>query len=564
MRILWYSNLNAPWVASGYGQQTALFVPRLQAMGHDVAVAAFHGLHGAPMLWNGITVYPGSSEDMWAQDIMLGHYQRHQADVLITLMDAWVLDAGKMGEMARQGVRTVHWLPVDCEPLGQLDERNLQASGNRMIAISRHGEQALLERGFDPLYVPHGVDTNIFRPLPEFRAETRERAGFSKKIIIGINAANQDPVRKGFGEQFAAFRLFHDKYPESRLLVHTRRQSRSGSDLDRLVRLLQLEDCIEFGDQYLTVTGLTSAETLNQWYNVLDVFSNCSYGEGFGIPVMEAQAAGTPVTVTDCSSLSEICGAGWKVDGDFYWNAGHAAWWTKPFIRAIADAWEQALKLIQDGGMGDMRAQAREFALQYDADLITSQFWKPVLEELGGKMLSFEEDYQSRLLKWSDIVYALPRFYDTVLRYPQAAVLELGPRGGESTTAFLAAAEKTGGHVWSVDLTGAGVPAHWRQSPVWTFIEGDDMQVELPDRKFDVMLIDSSHRYEHTLAELRRFVPLMNPGATVFMHDTLLENFDGDAEFPVARALNQFCAETGLSWTEHGGQYGLGQIDIPA
>jgi FkbM family methyltransferase len=377
---LWYSN--APWVASGYGQQTALFVPRLQKMGHEVAVAAFHGLHGAPMEWNGIRVLPGSAEDIWAQDIMLGHYQRHQADLCITLMDQWVLDPNKTIEMKNLGVRFAHWTPVDCEPLGQMDERNFRMTGNQPIAISRHGEKMMQE--FSPFYVPHGVDTTVFRPDPELRAKTREHANFDGKIIIGINAANQDPVRKGFGEQFAAFRLFHDKYPESRLLVHTRRQSRSGSDLDRLIRLLHLEDAIEFGDQYLTVTGLTSPEVLNQWYNVLDVFSSCSYGEGFGIPVLEAQAAGTPVSVTDCSALTELCGAGWKVDGDFYWNAGHGAWWTKPFIRAIADAWEQALYRMQQGTMDELRLQAREFALGYDADLVAETYWKPVLEQMSG------------------------------------------------------------------------------------------------------------------------------------------------------------------------------------
>lgn len=393
MRILWYSN--APWVNSGYGLQTALFIPRFQALGHDVAVAAFHGLHGAPMNWKApgtdpdlppVMIFPGSPEDMWAMDVMMGHYQRHNADLMITLMDQWVLDAGKMNDMRQMArMKVAHWIPVDCEPLGVMDQRNLVATGNTPVAISRHGEKMLLDAGLDPLYVPHAVDTSVFRPLPDVRAEIRERAGFTDKLIIGINAANQDPVRKAFGEQFCAFRLFHDKYPDSKLLVHSRRQSRSGSDLNRLVQLLHLEDCIEFGDQYATVSGLTTQAELAQWYNVLDVFSGCTYGEGFGIPVLEAQACGTPVSVTDCSALSELCGAGWKADGDFYWNAGHGAWWTKPFIRSIADCWEQALLAKQDGTMPALRDQAREFALGYDADVVTGEYWKPVLRELEAR-----------------------------------------------------------------------------------------------------------------------------------------------------------------------------------
>ena len=410
MRILWYSN--APWAASGYGNQTALWLPRLQSLGHEPAVAAFHGLHGAPMLWEGFTVYPGSPEDPWAQDFMLGHYQRHQADLMITLMDAWVLDPGSLREMQNMGVRIAHWQPVDCEPLGQLDRRCLSEAGTRTIAMSRFGEQQLAD--FGPLYVPHGVDSKLFSPQTELREKIRSKPGLEGKFVIGINAANQDPVRKGFGEQLAAFRLFHDAHPESRLLIHARQRTRSGSDLARIVEILQLKDAVEFGDPYLTSTGLTSSAELARWYSVLDVFSNCSYGEGFGIPVLEAQACGTPVVVTDCSALTELCGSGWRVDGDLYWNAGHSAWWTKPFIRAIYEAYEHAFE--QAAGM---REQAREFALRYDADTVLRQFWEPVLDELEG--VTGTEKYAG--LRW--MPDSLP--HDEAA---EEAILSLVPEGG--------------------------------------------------------------------------------------------------------------------------------------
>ena len=35
------------------------------------------------------------------------------------------------------------------------------------------------------------------------------------------------------------------------------------------------------------------------WYRSLDVLSACSYGEGFGLPILEAQACGSPAIVTD-------------------------------------------------------------------------------------------------------------------------------------------------------------------------------------------------------------------------------------------------------------------------
>ena len=171
--------------------------------------------------------------------------------------------------------------------------------------------------------------------------------------------------------------------------------------------------------------------------------------------------------------------------------------------------------------------------------------------------MTFHDEYQARLAVWSDVQYCMPRMHDAARSYPEVKVLELGVREGYSTSAFLAAAESAAGHVWSVDIDEPRVPAHWSASGLWTFTRADDLTLTWPAGMFDVLFIDTSHSYEHTLAELCRFVPVVRPGGTVFLHDTIW----GDRG--VAGALHVFCAETGLSWTEHGGQYGLGEIRIP-
>jgi predicted O-methyltransferase YrrM len=178
--------------------------------------------------------------------------------------------------------------------------------------------------------------------------------------------------------------------------------------------------------------------------------------------------------------------------------------------------------------------------------------------------VSIGDDYWARADVWSDVQYCMPRMLATGLRYPQVRVLELGVRWGNSTSAFLLAAERTGGHVWSVDTMMPEVPEHWADSGLWTFICGDDLAVPVPDGGFDVVFIDTSHSYAHTLAELRRFVPLVRDRGTVLLHDTLLEHVDGEPEpFPVAHALGEFCRETGREWHEHGGQYGFGELARP-
>lgn len=178
--------------------------------------------------------------------------------------------------------------------------------------------------------------------------------------------------------------------------------------------------------------------------------------------------------------------------------------------------------------------------------------------------MTFLEEYHARAGSWSDVQYCMPRMLETALRYPAVTVLELGVRSGNSTSAFLAAAEKVQGHVWSADTQPPDVPAHWHDSGLWTFVQGDDLTLEPPADAFDVVFIDTSHFCQHTLAELRKYVPLVKPGGTVLLHDTLLGHVDGEPlPFPVTLAVAAFCAETGRGWTEHGGRTGFAEISSP-
>jgi cephalosporin hydroxylase len=142
-----------------------------------------------------------------------------------------------------------------------------------------------------------------------------------------------------------------------------------------------------------------------------------------------------------------------------------------------------------------------------------------------------------------------------------------------STAAFLAGAEKVDGHVWSVDIAPPGVPPWWAETGRWTLTVGDDIDPAVADAQpveVDVLFIDTSHTFDQTLAELRLYVPRVRAGGRVLLHDTELDGPDRgyirpggtDVQFPVARALDAFCQEAGLSWQNTPGSYGLGTIDM--
>lgn len=361
---------------SGYGTQARLLAKTLQKHGHEAAVCAFYGLHGAAMVVDGIQVFPGSGEDPWSQDILSHHYAAFQADLLITLMDAWVLDPGMLKD---KGMNIAHWMPVDCDPVSTLDRKVLDNLGGHPIAMSRFGQDRLAKAGYQPFYAPHSLDMSLWCPL-EGKAAAREQLGLADRFLVGVNAANQDPIRKGFGETLAAFKVFADNHDDATLVMHTRAQTRQGINLGALIADLGFRDGqVMLGDQYPICAGLVTDQQMASWHGVVDVLSNCAYGEGFGLAALQSQACGVPVVLNDCSAMTELCGSGWLVQGQRFYNKGHDSWWRIPFIDSIADALEAAYEKARDPGM---RQLAREFALAYDADKVYAECWEPILREL--------------------------------------------------------------------------------------------------------------------------------------------------------------------------------------
>jgi predicted O-methyltransferase YrrM len=101
-------------------------------------------------------------------------------------------------------------------------------------------------------------------------------------------------------------------------------------------------------------------------------------------------------------------------------------------------------------------------------------------------------------------------------------VVELGCGSGDSTVALLSAAQEVGGQVTSVDIDACDpVKVMLRQASLdgrWTFLHGDDMEVE-PPQPIDHLFIDTSHTFDHTLNELGRYEPLVRSGGVITMHD---------------------------------------------
>ena len=126
------------------------------------------------------------------------------------------------------------------------------------------------------------------------------------------------------------------------------------------------------------VSQLIPQEHVAALFSMFDLYSGCSEGEGFGLPILEAQACGVPAVVTRSSAMTELCASGWTVGGQRHWVGGHESWWMTPDVEEIAERYEHAYAMRR---FPEPREAAREFALEYDVDLVTANFWKPALAE---------------------------------------------------------------------------------------------------------------------------------------------------------------------------------------
>lgn len=386
MKILFHSV--APWAPTGYGMQTGIMTPRIRDLGHDVALSVYYGLQGAQMDWNGMTCYPSYSAPYGA-DVIVPHALHHfgaekcrsmeeasARGIILTLGDVWTFESPLLDQLC-----VGSWVPVDHLDVPDVVAGWFGVMGAIPIAMSRFGEAALQRAGLNPLYVPHGIDTSVF--CPGDKAAARAAAGLPEDAFVVAMVANnvgRDGNRKAFAEQVAAFAQLRRRHSDAMLVLHTDVDQPSGMRLRAFLEHMLPRDSYTYTDIYTYRKGLNPSAVADV-HRAADVLSNCSYGEGFGIPIVEAQACGTPVIVTDATAMPELCGSGWKVGWERTWHDSQGGWAAVPRIGDIADAYEQAYEKARDESM---RAEAYAFAQDYDADVVTERYWKPVLAKFGG------------------------------------------------------------------------------------------------------------------------------------------------------------------------------------
>lgn len=377
-RIGWYSN--APHIGSGYGQQTAQVLSRLRNDGHEVACVSNFGA-AAALNWQGIPVYADGLKQ-YSVDIFPRHLKLH-GGISIGLFDSWpmVQVADQLTEL-----NLAWWVPIDHDPVPPGVVEFFNKSRAIAIAMTKFGEAQLRKIGMPEeavTYIPHAIDTKqLFIDVGPIG---RKAMGIPEDAhLVMMNAANRGriPVRKAFGENLLAISNHLKRHPDAWAYIHT--EPEGISDGMNLIRYLKFIDApmerFRWPEPIAFRNGIPT-EALKHIYSAADVFVGTSMGEGFGIPTIEAAACGVPQIISDFAGSAELLAPhGTLIGGQRCWDEFQGSYWIIPNVQQIEDALERNYQETKAGTID--RAKIREWALQYDADLIYETLWRPFIAKM--------------------------------------------------------------------------------------------------------------------------------------------------------------------------------------
>lgn len=372
---------NAHFVNSGYGVQTNLFAKQiLNDPDFDTPnVANFYGLSGAQLTIEGIPTLP-TSLDQYGGDAVLEQVVRHKPDVYVILCDAWVYSPQIIAQASRL-TDLVMYAPIDHEPMPPKVAEALRPA-KRVWAMSRHGERAMRAQGLNPDYVPHGVDLNAYAPLD--MTELRRASNVPDNWFVATTvAANKGfPDRKSLRSIFKAWAAWIQRYPKSLLICHSNPTAvHSGLDLNQLRQFYGIPEAnIRMPHPYDLMAGTYTTEHVRQLYCVSDVYLNASMGGGFEVPVIDAQACGTPAIVSGLTGQAELGQAGYIIPinplDDLQYNPAMHAEQAYILPSKILTALEWA---YENRGNAALRQGAREFASEYSHTKVYREYLKPTI-----------------------------------------------------------------------------------------------------------------------------------------------------------------------------------------
>lgn len=374
---------NSPGVPTGYGMQAKHLVEKFTRHGIKTAALSNYGLEGSrskiqtkhgpidhyPKGW---TVGSYDVAPAWYQDFK--NRNPGVKHVGMILYDVWMYNTMEWTDPLYA------WVPLDHITMPPDVHRFLLRDNVHPIAMSPHGQRELERIGVDAPYVPHVIDTTVMKPTKNIDGmPTRKFMGVPDDAflvtMVTANKANGHVHRKALAEQLFAFSMFRRQYPDSYLYLHTQDAPLLGGyNLKILLQAVGLdESSVIVADQHQLIVGYPE-KALAAIYTASDVLLSATYGEGFGVPVIEAQACGTKVIASNWAATQDLVSeSSWLVEGQPFWDNPQSSFYQIPLIPSIVGA----LKMAYESERGTDQVSI-DFAKQFETEKVWNESWLPL------------------------------------------------------------------------------------------------------------------------------------------------------------------------------------------
>lgn len=172
-----------------------------------------------------------------------------------------------------------------------------------IITVSQSSKEDIVKYlGVEPglIHVTHEAVGSHFRPIGDTRElqSLRLKYGLNSKFILAIGSA--DP-RKNLVTLVNAYALLPESFRAEYHLAIVWTASDLATSISKIIEDLDISKFVHF-------LYHVSNEDLVSLYSEASLFAFPSLYEGFGLPVLEAMACGTPVIAAKTSSIPEIAG----------------------------------------------------------------------------------------------------------------------------------------------------------------------------------------------------------------------------------------------------------------
>jgi glycosyltransferase involved in cell wall biosynthesis len=189
----------------------------------------------------------------------------------------------------------------------------------------------------------------------------RRRYGLDTPYILAVGTVQP---RKNYEMLIRAFRPVAERHPHSLVIVGGKGWLDEG--LPREIERLGLRDRVR-------LAGFVDDADLPTVYSAADLLAFPSLYEGFGLPLLEAMACGTPVISSNASSLPEVV----TEESAVLLSPHDETAWTAAMLRLLGD--ESARGELSTAGLArssqfSWRTAARQLADLYES-LLPGEFF---------------------------------------------------------------------------------------------------------------------------------------------------------------------------------------------